>query len=50
MSQHSLINYQQIIQQQQEQLVIIQAQIQMLLAKARAVVFRPNTGANTEVA
>jgi len=34
MSQYSSINYEQIIQQQQEQLVVMQAQIQALLATA----------------
>ena len=32
MSQCNLINYEQIIQQQQEQLTVIQAQLQVLLA------------------
>jgi len=34
MSQYSSINYEQIIQQQQKQLVAMQAQIQALLATA----------------
>ena len=49
MSQHNL---HQIIRQQQKQLIVIQAQIQALLAvgEAAAVVGGPNTGSNIEIA
>jgi len=47
MSQYSFINYEQIIQQQQEQLVAMQAQIQALLATAGE---KGAQGVNIEVA
>jgi len=49
MSQYSSINYKQIIQQQQEQLVVIQTQLQVLLA-AQGAAAASGTGVSTEVA